>query len=323
MQELAKILAVENNFTLYVDPSPLALFPQNTEEENFSRNWIKRITDPGIYFRHMPWKNFTALSTPNPVWVSMVRDPIDRVLSWFYYVRWRNRPDDDNAEDCSASQEMKEFCKTFNLLRKNEQNKPLSWYEMDFESCVRMEQAECSFENGQGGWKDWDLTYDPFTGNEIYALTGPMYEDYRSQVMFFCGNDPDCIEFNSEKALQKAMAVVDEHYSVVGILEDLNGTFQALENYVPRFFKNIRIRFNKAKEEVKNKNYNPNKKRIPNTLRKTLEQKFSKDLEFYDFCKQRLHMQMKKSRESSSKEIDVDTASEISDTNQNRKFLLL
>ena len=107
MQELAKILAVENNFTLYVDPSPLALFPQNTEEENFSRNWIKRITDPGIYFRHMPWKNFTALSTPNPVWVSMVRDPIDRVLSWFYYVRWRNRPDDDNAEDCSASQKMK------------------------------------------------------------------------------------------------------------------------------------------------------------------------------------------------------------------------
>ena len=107
MQELAKILAVENNFTVYVDPSPLALFPQNTEEENFSRNWIKRITDPGIYFRHMPWKNFTALSTPNPVWVSMVRDPIDRVLSWFYYVRWRNRPDDDNAEDCSASQEMK------------------------------------------------------------------------------------------------------------------------------------------------------------------------------------------------------------------------
>ena len=150
-----------------------------------------------------------------------------------------------------------------------------------------------------------------------------MYEDYRSQVMFFCGNDPDCIEFNSERALQKAMAVVDEHYSVVGILEDLNGTFQALENYVPRFFKNINSRFNKAKEEVKNKNYNPNKKRIPNTLRKTLEHKFSNDFEFYDFCKQRLHMQMKISQELSTKEIDVETAREISDTNQNRKFILL
>lgn len=326
MQEMAKILAIENNFTTFIDPTPLALFPPETEQDKFSRNWRKKLNKPGIYFRHVPWMNFTSLSVPNPVWVSMVRDPIDRVLSWFYYIRWKNRPDDDNAEDCATSQEMKEFCKTFNQLRGREQTKPFSWYEMDFESCVRMEEAECRFESGQGGWKDWDLTYDPYTGNEIYALTGPMYEDYRSQVMFFCGNEPDCIEFNSIRALKKAKAVVDENFSVVGILEDLDGTFQALEKYVPRYFSNVANRYKKAKEDTKTKNYNPNRKKISMGLRKTLEKKFASEFEFYDFCKQRLHLQLKKISEMAddkTKEKDVEANIAHDDVNQKRNFVLL
>ena len=129
------------------------------------------------------------------------------------------------------------------------------------------------------------------SGNEIYALNGPMYEDYRSQVMFFCGNEPDCIEFNSDRALKKAMSVVEEEFSVVGILEDLNGTFTAMERYVPRFFNGIGSTYQDSKEGTKNKNYNPNKKQITEHLRRTLQHKFSNDFEFYDFCKQRLHKQ--------------------------------
>ena len=60
--------------------------------------------------------------------------------------------------------------------------------------------------------------------------------------MFFCGNEPDCIEFNSARALKKAMAVVEEEFSVVGILENLPETFSVFEKYVPRFFKNIKTK---------------------------------------------------------------------------------
>ena len=144
--------------------------------------------------------------------------------------------------------------------------------------------------------------------------------------MFFCGNEPDCIEFNSIRALKKAKAVVDENFSVVGILEDLDGTFQALEKYVPRYFSNVANRYKKAKEDTKIKNYNPNRKKISMGLRKTLEKKFASEFEFYDFCKQRLHLQLKKISEMAdhkTKEKDVEANIAHDDVNQKRNFVLL
>lgn len=61
--------------------------------------------------------------------------------------------------------------------------------------------------------------------------------DHRRQSMFFCGHDEACTPFNTEGALQKAKMAVEQHYAVVGVLEDLNSTLTVLEHYVPRFFK--------------------------------------------------------------------------------------
>ena len=159
----------------------------------------------------------------------------------------------------------------------------------------------------------------------MYTLTGKMYEDYRSQIMFFCGNTPDCIEFNSSKALKKAMAVVEENFSVVGILENLNKTFYALENYVPRFFENIKKTFDTSKEDSKYKNVNPHKKNITDQLRTSLRQKFSNEVEFYEFCKQRLHRQAEALTQwkSKSETGHNELKALISDFNQNKVFILL
>ena len=40
-------------------------------------------------------------------------------------------------------------------------------------------------------------------------------------MMFFCGNNPDCIAFNSATTLNVAKEVVDKHFAVVGVLEHL------------------------------------------------------------------------------------------------------
>ena len=42
--------------------------------------------------------------------------------------------------------------------------------------------------------------------------------------------------FNTVGALERAKRAVEQHYAVVGILEDLNSTLTVLEHYVPRFF---------------------------------------------------------------------------------------
>lgn len=36
--------------------------------------------------------------------------------------------------------------------------------------------------------------------------------------------------------MQRAKRVVEQQYAVVGVLEDMNSTLLALENYIPRFF---------------------------------------------------------------------------------------
>ena len=70
-----------------------------------------------------------------------------------------------------------DFCKTFNFLREIERLKPDSWFQMDFESCFNLGHEECRFISGQGGWKDWDLAYDP--------VTGTMFSCNRPQVLSF------------------------------------------------------------------------------------------------------------------------------------------
>lgn len=54
--------------------------------------------------------------------------------------------------------------------------------------------------------------------------------------MFFCGHHRDCLPFNSPGALERAKRAVEQHYAVVGVLEELNTTLTVFENYIPRFF---------------------------------------------------------------------------------------
>lgn len=37
--------------------------------------------------------------------------------------------------------------------------------------------------------------------------------------------------------MEKAKRAVEQHYAVVGVLEDMNSTLTVLEKFVPRFFK--------------------------------------------------------------------------------------
>ncbi|KOB68228.1 Pipe, partial [Operophtera brumata] len=93
--------------------------------------------------------------------------------------------------------------------------------------------------------------------------------DHRRQSLFFCGHEPNCTPFNSVETLQRAKRVVEEQYAVVGVLEDMNSTLMALERYPP------------VSEAVKN----------------IVRANFTREIEFYEFCRQRLHMQLRALRD--------------------------
>ena len=89
--------------------------------------------------------------------------------------------------------------------------------------------------------------------------------------------------------------MVEQIYSVVGVLEDLDSTFKALEAYIPKFFRTAKEIYdeNTSNLTITQTNKNPNKKPIKNSTRIYLESRFDVEIEFYEFCKQRLQKQVK------------------------------
>ena len=107
------------------------------------------------------------------------------MVSWFYYQRWKNRPDDKNADHlCDQNSKWKIFCQEIKKIRENELQRDDSWYNLTFDECVEQKLPECTFYEGNG-----------------YLLQKDFLFDFRSQMMFFCGNSLPCSHFNSERVL--------------------------------------------------------------------------------------------------------------------------
>ena len=71
-------------------------------------------------------------------------------------------------------------------------------------------------------------------------------------------------------------------------------TLKAFEAYVPKFFKNAQKIFEKHNSNlsVTHTNKNPLKKPLKNSTLEFLKTKFDVEIEFYEFCQQRLHLQV-------------------------------
>ena len=106
---------------------------------------------------------------------------------------------------------------------------------------------------------------------------------------------PECNEFESQKALQRAKTNVEKHYAVVAVLEEIHKSFYVLENYIPRFFQNGRKVYDtlmennkKGKKRVNKNLYKP---KMSKEVRNMLMQNFTMEIDFYEFCKARLQKQ--------------------------------
>lgn len=97
--------------------------------------------------------SFVRFHLPEPIYINIVRDPVERVISWYYYVRapW-------------YYVERKQIFPDLPLPDPN-------WLKKDFESCVLKGDRECRYLQG-----------------EIHEGIG----DHRRQTLFFCGHSEKC-----------------------------------------------------------------------------------------------------------------------------------
>ncbi|XP_055843998.1 heparan sulfate 2-O-sulfotransferase pipe isoform X3 [Episyrphus balteatus] len=213
---------------------------------------IMELKEPAAYSKHIAYLNFTQLDFPKPIYINLVRDPIERLASWFYYIRapWY------------IADRRKHFPKT--VLPAAE------WLEKDFATCLRESDPECVFEQ-----------------NSIKNLG-----DHRRQMLFFCGQDDSvCLPFNSYHAMQIAKRTVEKEYAVVGSWEDTNITLSVLEKYIPKFFNKALDVYQKSQHLLGKVNKNTSRPPVTQEVRDLLSRNMTHEIEFYQFCKQRLYRQ--------------------------------
>ncbi|XP_053954283.1 heparan sulfate 2-O-sulfotransferase pipe-like [Anastrepha ludens] len=198
--ELIRRLSTINGFgasrALFSEPIRQSLLDEEQEE---LANELIGYEEPHAHSAHVNYIDFREFDLPQPIYINMIRDPVERVISWFYYRRapW-------------TAVQMYKLTKKF----RNAQ-----WYKKSFEDCVLQHDAECRYETGS-----------KFQNTIV---------DHKRQTLFFCGHDPSCEPFNSKSALQLAIKNVEKEYAVVGSWEDLNVTLKVLEHYIPKFFRGV------------------------------------------------------------------------------------
>ena len=113
------------------------------------------------------------------------------------------------------------------------------------------------------------------------------HPDLDNFLTFFFPSSP----FNTKEILQRAKEIVDREYAVVGVLEDMEITLRVLENYIPRFFKGVHQIYHDDLDKFTSVNKNHEKPSVSEDIKEILRRNFTYEIEFYEFCRQRLHEQ--------------------------------
>ena len=126
---------------------------------------------------------------------------------------------------------------------------------------------------------------------EVIFSCRPLADRVTSQVSYFCGYGPECSLSTPASRLERAKSNVQQHYAVVGVLEDLPATLDALAAFVPAYFGRVTT----AAANVKAVNVNLAR---PASLlhlspeeQSRLQDYFWEEIEFYQFCVNRLKRQ--------------------------------
>jgi len=248
--ELLKSLSIKNHFHYHKDRTQkVETIKLTMSEERQLSLLVDKFSPPSVYVKHVCFSNFSKFHLDMPIYVNMVRDPVERVISWYYYVR--------------APWYFVERKRAFPDLPLPNPN----WLRKDYDTCVRRGDTECRYRDGDER------------------------DDFGQLTEFFCGQEDDCTGFNTEIAMRKAKENVEKHYAVVGVLEELNKTLTVLEHYVPRFFKGAKDVYWNEVQIFSRINRNIYKPPVAEATKDIVRKNFTRELEFFDFCKQRLHKQ--------------------------------
>jgi len=129
--ELLKSLSIKNKFHYHKDRTQkVETIKLTMSEEKKLSQFVNTFRPPSVYVKHVCFSNFSKFDLDMPIYVNMVRDPVERVISWYYYVR--------------APWYFVERKRAFPDLPLPNPN----WLRKDYDTCVRRGDKECRYQDG-------------------------------------------------------------------------------------------------------------------------------------------------------------------------------
>ncbi|XP_028415482.1 uronyl 2-sulfotransferase-like [Dendronephthya gigantea] len=116
---LFKILAVKNKYRVI---EPALNYPYQLERNDQIRisNLMSALRTPFLYHRHMHYIDFETFSGPQVAYINLIRDPVSRAVSHFYFRRYGD-----------------------NLLNKTRVKRSIRNQDMTYDECVLKQETEC------------------------------------------------------------------------------------------------------------------------------------------------------------------------------------
>lgn len=122
------------------------------QQREIVKNVMSKVRDevvPQSFDRHVFFINFSRFDAPFPIYVSLIRDPVQKMISRFFYRRGNS---------------ITEYNR---LKRRGLVNVPMAeWLHWLLEMCVLHKNSECNFVDGH----EYDLTIPYFCGHEKQCL---------------------------------------------------------------------------------------------------------------------------------------------------------
>ncbi|XP_068203069.1 uronyl 2-sulfotransferase-like [Palaemon carinicauda] len=146
LRRLSKHLTFEHVSSLIYDHHQLTRDEQEKLVENLTTSLAAAPSHALSYDRHLYYTNFTGLGMSPPVYINIVRDPVERFISSFYYRRSEERLNRIQMHGHLVSPS-------------------LSWVNRTVEQCVLLNDPECSFVPGEE--KELMLSY--FCGHQKFC----------------------------------------------------------------------------------------------------------------------------------------------------------
>ncbi|XP_067647744.1 heparan sulfate 2-O-sulfotransferase pipe isoform X7 [Eurosta solidaginis] len=147
MSILLTTLSKQNDFGPYQNaPLKNAQILMDVDTQRTIVEEIMSEDEPLSYVEHLNWINFTEFGHPKPIYINLIRHPIDRVISAYYYIR-----------------HPAVFAFYVQNGRKME---PKEYFDTSFNDCIRQKRKECIFDSHTKYNGDWRRFAMHFCGNK-------------------------------------------------------------------------------------------------------------------------------------------------------------